>query len=132
MYCFAVRRLKDTRGQGGAGRMHENGARVFFAISDPTRRRMLDLLLISDLSVTQLAKPFRMSQPAISQHLRVLRKAGLVEAERMGRERRYRLRGQRLRGVYDWVGHYQKFWNEKLTALGSYLDDDARESKTEK
>lgn len=112
--------------------MHENGARVFFAISDPTRRRMLDLLLISDLSVTQLAKPFRMSQPAISQHLRVLRKAGLVEAERMGRERRYRLRGQRLRGVYDWVAHYQKFWNEKLTALGSYLDDDARESKTEK
>jgi DNA-binding transcriptional ArsR family regulator len=114
------------------GELRGSGARVFFAISDPTRRRMLDLLLVADMSVTQLAKPFRMSQPAISQHLRVLRKAGLVEAERLGRERRYRLRGQRLRGVYDWVAHYQKFWNEKLTALGSYLDDDALESKTEK
>jgi DNA-binding transcriptional ArsR family regulator len=105
---------------------------VFFAISDPTRRRMLDLLLVSDLSVTQLAKPFRMSQPAISQHLRVLRKAGLVNAERLGRERRYRLRGQSLRGVYDWVAHYQKFWNERLSALGAYLDDEAGESRTEK
>jgi DNA-binding transcriptional ArsR family regulator len=120
----AVRARAVGEKQGG-------GARVFFAISDPTRRRMLDLLLVSDLSVTQLAKPFRMSQPAISQHLRVLRAAGLVEAERLGRERRYRLRGQRLRGVYDWVAHYQKFWNEKLTALGAYLDDEAGENETE-
>lgn len=63
-----------------------------------------------------------MSQPAVSQHLRILRMAGLVEADRVGRTRRYRLRGHRLRGVYDWVAHYQKFWSQKLTALGSYLD----------
>jgi len=119
---------RPSKRREGSGR----GIRVFFAISDPTRRRMLDLLLVSDLSVTQLAKPFRMSQPAISQHLRVLRKAGLVEAERLGRERRYRLRGQSLRGVYDWVAHYQKFWNERLSALGAYLDDEAGESRTEK
>ena len=54
---------------------------------------MLDLLLVSEMTVTQLAKPFRMTQPAISQHLRVLRQAGLVDAEWLGRERRYRLRG---------------------------------------
>ncbi len=101
------------------------GALVFFAIGDPTRRRMLDLLLVSEMTVTQLAKPFRMTQPAISQHLRVLRQAGLVDAEWLGRERRYRLRGQRLRGVYDWVAHYQKFWNEKLAALGDLLDAEA-------
>lgn len=98
---------------------------MFFAIGDPTRRRMLDLLLVSEMTVTQLAKPFRMTQPAISQHLRVLRQAGLVEAEQVGRERRYRLRGQRLRGVYEWVAHYQKFWNQKLAALGELLDAEA-------
>jgi DNA-binding transcriptional ArsR family regulator len=129
MYSWRMKSAAKARGERVAG---GSGAPVFFAISDPTRRRMLDLLLVSDLSVTQLAKPFQMSQPAISQHLRVLRKAGLVEAERLGRERRYRLRGQRLRGVYDWVAHYQKFWNEKLTALGAYLGDAASESKTEK
>lgn len=83
---------------------------------------MLDSLLTSELTVTQLAKPFRMTQPAISQHLRVLRQAGLVEAEQRGRKRRYRLQGQRLRDVYDWVAHYEKFWKQKLTALGDLLD----------
>jgi DNA-binding transcriptional ArsR family regulator len=56
--------------------------------------------------------------------LRVLREAGLVTATRAGRERHYRLRAERLREVYDWVGHYQKFWNEKLTALGKLLDSE--------
>ncbi len=83
---------------------------------------MLDSLLTSELTVTQLAKPFRMTQPAISQHLRVLRQAGLVEAEQRGRKRRYRLQGQRLRDVYNWVAHYEKFWKQKLTALGDLLD----------
>jgi len=71
-----------------------------------------------------------MSQPAISQHLRILREAGLVQVRRLGRERRYRLRGARLRAVYDWAAHYERFWNEKLQALGAYLDQEAAE-KTE-
>jgi DNA-binding transcriptional ArsR family regulator len=109
------------------------GGKVYFAISDPTRRRMLDLLRGSQLSVVQLAKPFRMSQPAVSQHLRVLREAGLVTATRAGRERHYRLRAQRLREVYVWLAHYQKFWTEKLGALGELLDEEEsarRGSKT--
>ncbi len=101
--------------------------RIFFAISDPTRRQILDLLLRSERSVNDLVRPFRMSQPAISQHLRILREAGLVQVRRVGRERRYRLRGARLRAVYDWVSHYERFWNEKLHALGAYLDGEAAE-----
>lgn len=116
MYCADVT-ATQRRGR-------TSGAKVYFAISDPTRRRMLDLLRGSQLSVMQLAKPFRMSQPAVSQHLRVLREAGLVTATRAGRERHYRLRAARLREVYDWVAHYQKFWNEKLTALGKLLDSE--------
>jgi DNA-binding transcriptional ArsR family regulator len=99
--------------------------RIFFAVSDPTRRGILDLLLVSECSVSDLVRPFRISQPAISQHLRILRKAGLVRVRRQGRERRYRLRGEQLRTVYDWVGHYERFWNAKLHALGAYLDEDA-------
>jgi DNA-binding transcriptional ArsR family regulator len=101
--------------------------RIFFAISDPTRRQILDLLLASEHSVNDLVRPFRMSQPAISQHLRILREAGLVQVRRLGRERRYRLRGARLRAVYDWAAHYERFWNEKLQALGAYLDQEAAE-----
>jgi DNA-binding transcriptional ArsR family regulator len=99
--------------------------RIFFAIGDPTRRQILDLLLASERSVNDLVRPFRMSQPAISQHLRILREVGLVQVRQLGRERRYRLRGARLRAVYDWVSHYERFWNEKLHALGTYLDEEA-------
>ena len=93
---------------------------------------MLDLLRGSQLSVVQLAKPFRMSQPAVSQHLRVLREAGLVTATRAGRERHYRLRAASLREVYDWVAHYQKFWSEKLGALGELLDAEESEQRRSK
>jgi DNA-binding transcriptional ArsR family regulator len=99
--------------------------RIFFAVSDPTRRRILDLLLLSECSVNDLVRPFRISQPAISQHLRILRDAGLVRVRRCGRERRYRLRGAQLRAVYDWAAHYERFWNAKLHALGAYLDQEA-------
>jgi DNA-binding transcriptional ArsR family regulator len=103
----------------------QHARRIFLAVSDPTRRGILDLLLVSECSVSDLVRPFRISQPAISQHLRILRKAGLVRVRRQGRERRYRLRGEQLRAVYDWVAHYERFWTEKLHALGAYLDADA-------
>lgn len=110
-------------------RIRRTGARrtahgdVFHAISDPTRRRLLGRLTRSELSVGALAKPFRMSRPAVSQHLRVLRRAGLVKVRRAGRERYYRLYVLRLREVYDWVSHYERFWKDKLTALGKYLEE---------
>ena len=97
-------------------------ADVFAAIGEPTRRRLLDLLGNGEQAVNRLAQPFRMTRPAISQHLRVLRHAGLVTVRRVGRERRYRLRAKPLEQVYDWVTHYERFWRKKLKALGDYLD----------
>ena len=97
-------------------------ADVFSAIGEPTRRRLLDLLGRGEQPVNRLAQPFRMTRPAISQHLRVLRHAGLVTVRRVGRERRYRLRAKPLEEVYDWVAHYERFWRKKLKALGKYLD----------
>jgi DNA-binding transcriptional ArsR family regulator len=95
---------------------------VFRALGDPTRRAILDRLRRREEGVTQLCAPFAMSQPAISQHLRVLADAGLVRARRRGRERLYRLNARPLREVFDWLGHYQAFWSEKLDALGDLLD----------
>ena len=97
-------------------------ADVFAAIADPTRRRLLDLLGQGARPVNRLAQPFAMTRPAISQHLRILRRAGLVDVRRAGRERHYRLRAARLREVYDWAAHYQRFWKEKLESLREYLD----------
>jgi DNA-binding transcriptional ArsR family regulator len=96
---------------------------VFWAVSDPTRRRVLDMLFEREMSAGQIAAPFTMSRPAVSQHLRVLSEAGLVSFRRAGRERIYRLQAVPLRKVHDWAGHYQRFWTGKMLALGDYLAD---------
>jgi len=80
---------------------------VFRAVADPTRRAILDRLRSAELSVNDLAGPFNMTQPAISQHLRVLLDAGLVEAEQIGRQRLYRLNAEPLREVFQWSGLYR-------------------------
>src|SRR5688572_4711389 len=80
---------------------------VFRAIVDPTRRAILDRLRSGGLSVNDLSGPFDMTQPAISQHLRVLLDAGLVEAEQVGRQRVYKLNAQPLREVFQWSGLYR-------------------------
>jgi DNA-binding transcriptional ArsR family regulator len=98
---------------------------AYRAISDPTRRAVLDLLAQGERSVTELCEPFAMSQPALSQHLKVLRDAGLVATRRFGRQRIYRLDPRPLRTVLRWVTHYERFWDDKLTALGRYLDETA-------
>jgi DNA-binding transcriptional ArsR family regulator len=97
---------------------------VFRALSDPTRRAMLDHLRDRESSVSELAEPFSMTQPAVSQHLKVLADAGLVWARRDGRQRLYRLRPAPLRDAFDWLERYARFWGEKLDALGAYLDRD--------
>lgn len=81
----------------------------FTAIADPTRRQLLVLLATGDQPVKQLSEAFAVSRPAISQHLRVLRQAGLVSDHKVGRERRYRLHAAPLREVADWVRHYEPF-----------------------
>jgi DNA-binding transcriptional ArsR family regulator len=100
-------------------------ADVFVAIADPTRRALLDRLRQGEQPVKELAEPFEMSLPAISQHLQVLSEVGLVSQRRAGRQRFYRVNPEPLKQVYDWVAHYEKFWQEKLDALGHYLEDDS-------
>ena len=98
------------------------GTDVFAAIGDPTRRQVLDILSVNDLAAGEIAAHFRVSRPAVSQHLHVLRRAKLVAVQRRGREHIYRLNPEPLQAVYDWIEHYEKFWNNKLAALGDYLD----------
>jgi DNA-binding transcriptional ArsR family regulator len=114
---------------GGCGRMtlrtktsqHASGD-TFTAIAHPIRRQILDMLVDGERPVRSIAEPFTASRPAISQHLRILLDAGLVAEQRDGRERRYRLRPERLRDVEAWLQQYQQFWSQKLDALGAYLD----------
>ena len=98
------------------------GQDVFAAIGDPTRRAVLDLLSKRTLPAGEIAAHFKVSRPAISQHLTVLRRAKLVTAQRRGREQIYRLNAAPLKEAYDWMEHYTKFWGTKLSALGDYLD----------
>ena len=94
---------------------------VFGAISHPARRHMLDLLAESDRSVYTITGHFRISRPAVSQHLRVLLRAGLVTEQRHGRERRYRLVPKRLAPVRNWIAHYECFWDDRLARLQKTL-----------
>jgi len=95
---------------------------VFQAIAHPARRALLDQLRDGEQPVLALAEPFDMTLPAVSQQLRVLRRAGLVSERRDGRQRLYRLNPEPLRDVRDWMRHYEKFWTRKLRDLGVYLD----------
>ena len=98
------------------------------AVADPTRRAILDALArggeqtVNDLRKALGKLASRISQPAFSQHLAVLRNAELVHAEPRGRHRVYTLRAKPLKDVNDWVATYSKFWDERLDALGTYLD----------
>jgi DNA-binding transcriptional ArsR family regulator len=94
---------------------------VFGAISHPARRRMLDLLSETERSVSTIAGQFRMSRPAVSQHLRILLDVGLVTEQRHGRERHYRLVPERLGPVRDWIARYEQFWDERLQRLQKVL-----------
>ena len=96
-------------------------ADVYRALSDPTRRALLELLAGREQPVSALAERFTMTQPAISQHLRVLREAGLVRERREGRSRLYRLHPEPLREAYEWLAQYERFWRQKLTDLGEHL-----------
>lgn len=101
---------------------------VFRAVADPTRRAILDLLADGERAVKDLVARFAMSQPALSQHLRVLREVGVVSQRREGRLRLYRIEAGPLRAVYDWARHYERFWSEKLDALGDYLERESPSS----
>jgi len=95
---------------------------VFHAIADPTRRSLLDLVAEGEQPVKTLAQTFTMSRPAISQHLRILKQAGLVVERKVGREHLYSLQADPLHEVSDWVQHYEQFWRNRLELLGEHLD----------
>lgn len=94
---------------------------TFAALADPTRRAILARLAEGEASVKDLAAPFDMSQPAISKHLRVLERAGLIEQSRQAQWRPRRLRAGPLRDVAEWVGAYRRHWEESLERRDAYL-----------
>jgi DNA-binding transcriptional ArsR family regulator len=95
---------------------------TFRAIADPTRRAILDLLVDRERGVTEIGASFDLSQPAISQHLKVLRDAGLVDVTRAGKQQIYRVRPQGLAPVREWMAQYERFWSGRLDRLGQLLD----------
>ncbi len=104
----------------------EASASVFHAVADPTRRALLDLLSQGEQPVQALAAHFDMTLSAVSQHLRVLREAGLVSERREGRQRLCRFHPEQLADLAEWVRqHYERFWRERLDALGRLLDETA-------
>jgi DNA-binding transcriptional ArsR family regulator len=94
---------------------------TFSALADPTRRAMLARLSKGEASVNELAAPFSMSLPAISKHIKVLEKAGLVTKGRDAQWRPCRLDGDQLKVAMDWIGQYKQFWEERLDRLDIYL-----------
>jgi DNA-binding transcriptional ArsR family regulator len=98
--------------------------RVFHALSDPTRRSILERLAGGGAQVKDLAEPFTMSKQAVSKHLLVLEEAGLVVKVPEGRSTRVILQAEPLRQIRDWVSFYSGFWAGSLSALGDLVDDD--------
>lgn len=96
---------------------------TFSALADPTRRAILARLAVGEATVTELASPFSLSLPAISKHLRVLQRAGLIDQGRQAQWRPCRLRPERLRDVAVWVGEYRKLWEASFDRLDEYLRD---------
>ena len=93
----------------------------FYAIAHPLRRAILESLLEQAQPAMYLADKYDISKPGISQHLKVLKEAGLVSEEKVGRTRFYMVEQEPLKDVHDWISKFEKFWNEKLNNLGAYL-----------
>ena len=96
---------------------------TFAALADPTRRAILARLALGSTSVTELAKPFEMSLPAVSKHLKVLERAGLIKRSREAQWRPCALEAGPLKDAADWLEHYRHFWEESLDRLDVYLGE---------
>ena len=95
---------------------------TFIALADPTRRALLDRLTRGDLSIGQLAEPFRMSLVAVSKHLSMLERAGLVRRRRKGRVRYCTLTPRPMKDAAAWIARYRRFWEQQLDQLARYLE----------
>jgi DNA-binding transcriptional ArsR family regulator len=108
----------------------DNLSATFAALADPTRRAILARLASGECSVTELAEPFEMSLPAVSKHLRVLERAGLIARGREAQWRPCRLEAARLKEVADWVERYRALWEQRFDRLETYLQQmNAKEKK---
>ncbi|MEK6221408.1 MAG: metalloregulator ArsR/SmtB family transcription factor [Chloroflexota bacterium] len=102
---------------------------IFSALADPTRREILARLADGDLSVTELADPFEMTQPAVSKHLKVLERAGLIARGREAQRRPAKLRAETLRLAVDWIEQYRQHWEGNFDSLDAYLKMIQKEDK---
>lgn len=110
--------------------MADNLSATFAALADPTRRAILARLATGEASVLELAEPFSMSLPAISKHLKVLEKAGLIARGREAQWRPCRLKAEPLKDVANWLEHYRAMWEESFDRLDDYLQELQQEKKT--
>lgn len=102
---------------------------IFAALADPTRRAILARLAGGDAGVMELARPFDMSQPAISKHLQVLERAGLISRSRAAQSRPCHLQAAPLKEVADWTERYRSYWEQSFERLGAYLDQLQRKER---
>jgi len=102
---------------------------TFAALADPTRRAILARLAEGEASVTELAKPFDLSLPGVSKHLKVLQRAGLITQSRNAQWRPCRLEPGRLREASEWVGEYRQFWDERVQRIDTVLQDLIKKEK---
>jgi DNA-binding transcriptional ArsR family regulator len=100
---------------------------TFSALSDPTRRAILGMLMRGERTIGQLASRFEMSLPAVSKHVRVLERAGLTRVRREGRVRRCTLQPTPMREAADWIARYERYWEAGLDRLEAYLEEQERE-----
>jgi DNA-binding transcriptional ArsR family regulator len=114
--------------------MRDHLSETFAALADPTRRAMLARLAKGDANVSALAEPFLddMSLPAVTKHIKVLERAGLVTKTREAQSRPCKLNGEALKDVADWMEHYRQFWEESLDRLDAYLKTVTSKSKPPK
>ena len=101
--------------------MQDAMSSTFSALADPTRRAILARLSLGETNVTELAAPFEMSMPAVSKHLRVLERAGLIERGREAQFRPCKLKAEPLKQAWGWIGDYKQFWEESFDRLDAYL-----------
>ena len=106
--------------------------RVFHALADPTRRAMLARLTRGEATVTSLAAPFKTSLPAVSKHLRVLEKAGLIKRDIRGREHHCSLEPKPLKTAAEWIAYHRRFWETRLDALEDLLTETTEPTRSEK
>ena len=97
---------------------------VFTAVANPVRRRLLELLAERPRTAGSLADEFDLSRPAVSEHLQVLRHAGLVHGEVTGRERHYHLTAEPLAQLHDWLHPFERYWRDRLRSLADVLEED--------